>query len=99
MQAVFLVLPELDAVGTQPVSTPEGRPGDRAAREPSLHLLVACEQLLAGGEKRALARRPGRELAAPWPSGEVGVGVRGGDAFDLPFRAHLRSERWPVEAE
>src|SRR5919106_4567126 len=82
VQPVQAALPELHAVRSDPIPTPERRSGHVLPGILGVEAREALQELVTGGQFAALARGPGPEPGLARPRGEVGVGFLVADARD-----------------
>jgi hypothetical protein len=99
VEAVGSAGPELDDLRRDPESRPVLRSRDRAFAETSLNLDYPLLKIGIGGERFALARCPGPDLAPPSPCGEVSIGFLGGDRRNTTLDTYLYLERLPVKTQ
>src|SRR5262252_2836156 len=83
------VLPELDLHRLQPVAGPVRRPRDGSHYELGGDERDRLLESVAALERRRLLAGPGADLGEARAGGEIGVGLRVGDALDRAAQPHL----------
>ncbi len=98
MQAALATLPELPAIGLQPVAAPVGRTR-WGERKPRRVLGGIGHQHRAPCNHLALRAGPGAQARIERTAGIVGIALFGRDFFDPSFNAHHALEFDPVKLQ